>query len=169
MNAFTIRLAAALAAALLAGAGGCGYMTRGLYPTHIQTVSVPIFKSKGLRRDIEFQLTEKVIKAIESQTPLKVVASGGDSELRGTIESFFKTSNGEDGYDNPRGGVMNMILSVSWIDNTSGRVIHESSQTFTIQALDAYAINLAQSQATAMDRVVGEMADSIVAMMQAPW
>jgi hypothetical protein len=48
-------------------------------------------------------------------------------------------------------------------------VIHESSQTFTIQALDAYAINLAQSQATAMDRVVGEMADSIVAMMQAPW
>lgn len=148
---------------------GCGYMTRGMYPTHIHTVAVPIFQSKGLRRDVEFQVTEQVIKAIEAQTPMKVVTTNADSELRGTIESLFKSANGEDGFDNPRGGVMNVAVSVSWVDNTTGKVIQQSSQTFTLTAHEAYAINLAQSQATAYDQIAKDIADSIVAMMQAPW
>ena len=104
---------------------GCGYTTRGLYNDEIETVSVPIFKIKGLRRDVEFQLTEMVIKAIEAQTPYKVVQSGADTELRGTIQMLNKGSYGLDGYSNPRGGLMNMSLAVTWIDNRTGAVLRE--------------------------------------------
>lgn len=151
-------------------AAGCGYMTRGLYPSHIHTVSVPILQSKGLRRDIEFQVTERLIQAIEAQTPIKVVQSGeADSELTGTIQSFFKTPYGEDGFDNPRGGIMNIILAVQWVDNTTGKVIRESQQNFVLNTQEEYLINLGQSQATATDSLAKEIADHIVTMMQAPW
>lgn len=148
---------------------GCGYATRGLYPESIETVSVPIFKSRGLRRDIEFQLTEKVIKAIETQTPFKVVQGQADTELRGTVESLYKTPFGEDGFDNPRGGIMNVTLSLSWIDNRTGRVLQSTSQNFTVQDSASYVLDLGQSQATAQEKLYNEMADFTVALMQAPW
>lgn len=148
---------------------GCGYSTRGLYPESIETVSIPLFKNRGLRRDIEILLTEKVAKAVEAQTPFKVVQSGGDTELIGSIDSYFKLPYGEDGFDNPRGGMMTMNLSVSWIDRRTGRVINESTQTFTISDTTNYVIDLGQSQATANEKLCDDMAGYVVSLMQTPW
>jgi hypothetical protein len=161
-----LETAFALAIGTLAG---CGYATRGLYSPDIETVSVPIFQSTGFRRDVEIQLTEKVVKAIEAQTPFKVVQSGGDTELRGKIINYFKAPFGEDGADNPRGGLMMMNLSLTWVDNRSGGVIKETTQSFTIDNNGSYVIDLGQSQATAQEKIYDEMADYVVSMMQAPW
>lgn len=148
---------------------GCGYTTRGLYSPDIETVSVPIFQSTGFRRDVEMQLTEKVVKAIDAQTPFKVVQSGADTELRGKIQNYFKGPFGEDGADNPRGGLMMMNLQITWVDNRSGDVIKETTQTFTIDNNASYVIDLGQSQATAQDKLYDDMADFVVSMIQAPW
>ena len=84
----------ALAVALLPGCASwdghfClfGYTTRPLYDLGIRTVRVPIFKNFTFRRGLEFQLTEAVIREIESKTPYKVVqeADCADTELIGTI------------------------------------------------------------------------------------
>ncbi|MGL5094916.1 MAG: hypothetical protein ACRDD1_04975, partial [Planctomycetia bacterium] len=112
--------AALRGAGFLAAAGGlvgCGYTTAGLYPEQIQTVAVPIIANTGLRRDVEFQLTEKVIQKIESRTPLKVVRQGdADSEVRAEISAFTKGTYAEDVFDNPLGANMFLNIKVAWVD-----------------------------------------------------
>jgi hypothetical protein len=97
------------------------------------------------------------------------VQSGGDTELQGTIETLYKMPFGEDGFDNPRGGNMTMTLSVSWVDSRSGRVLRESSQTFTLNQSAPYVIDLGQTQATAVNDLLDDMASSVVSLMQNPW
>lgn len=160
----------ALAGLVLCLFAGCGYTTRGIYPDYIQTVSVPIFKSNLMRRDIEFLLTQRVIERIESRTPIKVVNSAdADTELVGEITTFVKGPYGEDGYDNPVGGAMQLLVKVSWIDKRSGKVLNERQSTFTLQAYDGFNNFLAQSITTSTDNDINSIADQIVTLMQIPW
>src|SRR5262245_3126175 len=103
-----------------AGGGFLGYTTHGLYPEHIRTVGVPVFKNESVRRDIEFQLTEEVVKELE-RVGFKVVDTDkADIELIGTIVSDDKIGFGHDGFINPRGGLMNMVARVRIIDKQTG-------------------------------------------------
>ena len=68
-----------------------GYTTISQYRPDIKTIAVPIFRrgTYEYRRDIEFRLTEALVKQIEAQTPYKVVSKGNaDTELTGTIQSI---------------------------------------------------------------------------------
>ena len=51
---------------------GCGYSTKRPFSTDIQTVHVEMFQSKEFRRELEFRLTESVIKRIEMDTPYRI-------------------------------------------------------------------------------------------------
>lgn len=153
---------------------GCGYTTRGLYPDHVRTVAVPIFTSEGLRRDAEFLLTQKVQQAIEARTPYKVVGeNGADTVLRGHISSYYKTSFGEDGNDNPRGGMMVYQVKVTWLDCHSGQTLGEQTYAIdkeaTFNTLEAFTINLAQSKATADSDAMDRLAQQVVNLMETPW
>src|SRR3954470_16493604 len=93
-------------AALFGGAAGCthgghldllGYTTAPNYDPGIRTVCVPVFRTKVFEttpyRGMEMTLTRKVIDAIESKTPMKVVSNdpdGADSELQGTVVGLSK-------------------------------------------------------------------------------
>lgn len=159
-----------IAPCLLALAFGCGYSTRGLYPDSIQTVSVPVFKNNTFRRDIEFQLTEKVIQEIEAKTPFKVVGSAdADTEIQGTISSFYKAPFGEDPYDNPRGGNMTMVVQIKWIDKRSGATLVQNEKVVSLTATQDFSIDVAQSQASADDIALRKIAQQIVRMLQSPW
>jgi hypothetical protein len=162
------------AAILAAATVGCGYTTRGLYPDDIQTVHVPIFQSHGLRRDVEFQLTEKVIQAIEARTPFKVVSSPhADTELRGTITALNKHPFGEDVFDNPRGGSMILDVQVTWVDKRSGQVLNEGAyridRTVPLETMQTFVIESGQSITTATADAIDQVADQIVTLMQTPW
>lgn len=153
---------------------GCGYSTRGLYPDNFRTVSVPIFKSQGLRRDLEFLLTQKLVQSIEAKTPYKVVASDrADTEIRGTISAFYKGPYGEDQFDNPNGGVENIVVSVTWVDRRSGEVLKDETyrldQTVSLNVVQPYNVDLAQTQATAINRAADQICDYIIALMHSPW
>jgi len=81
-----VLLAAALLGAVLAG---CGYTTKPLHPTDVKTVSVPVVVrgEPVYRRDLEFQLTEALVKRIEQDTPYKVTKPArADTELGVTID-----------------------------------------------------------------------------------
>lgn len=64
---------------------GC-YEHKRLYRTEYRTVAVPIFENNTFYRNVEFDVTEALIKEIETRTPYKVVdISRADTLLSGTI------------------------------------------------------------------------------------
>jgi len=87
------------AAALIAGAisapalvGGCatdpteGYAAMSIFPEGVATVAVPIFENKTFVREVEFDLTDALVKEIEARTPYRVTTeSRADTMLSGTI------------------------------------------------------------------------------------
>ncbi len=68
---------------------GCGYSHVPLFPKEYRTVAVPILENRTAYRDVEFDLTEALIKEIELRTPYKVVKSGeADTIFTGTITAI---------------------------------------------------------------------------------
>ena len=80
------------AAAVLAGCASDptkGYAPASLYPSTVTTMAVPVFASNSYTRDVEFELTDALIKEIEARTPYKVVPEGrADTILLGRITSI---------------------------------------------------------------------------------
>ena len=54
------------------GTGGCGYTTARPFRTDIQTIHVDMFHSKEFRRELEFRLTEALVKRLEMDTPYRI-------------------------------------------------------------------------------------------------
>jgi hypothetical protein len=166
-----------LLAATLAGCAGrsfLGYTTHGLYPDHIRTVSVPIFKNLGFRRDVEFKLTQEVVRELERVGFKVVPGDRADVELHGKIDDFAKLGFGLDGFTNPRGGMVMMSASVRYVERRTGRTVQEGELkvdpgTYALQSSDTFLIDVGQSIATAEDRAVKDLAKNIVAMLQTPW
>jgi outer membrane lipopolysaccharide assembly protein LptE/RlpB len=85
------RPALALALALLLG--GCGYTVGGTLPSHINTVSVPIFKNRTREPGVESLITRAVIEAFSTNGRLKIARGGeADAVLEGEIISYGVTS-----------------------------------------------------------------------------
>jgi hypothetical protein len=55
-----------------AGDPTAGYSMAAIYPADVRTVAVPILENDTLVRDIEFELTDALVKEIEARTPYKV-------------------------------------------------------------------------------------------------
>lgn len=78
---------------LCLGLAGCasdttllGYHIGSQARKDIKTLRVPIFRNTTYYRDLEYELTEAVIKRIQDTTPYKVVTEGpADAQLVGTI------------------------------------------------------------------------------------
>jgi outer membrane lipopolysaccharide assembly protein LptE/RlpB len=85
------RAALGLALALLLG--GCGYTVGGTLPSHINTVSVPIFKNRTREPGVESLITRAVIEAFSTNGRLKIARGGeADAVLEGEIISYGVTS-----------------------------------------------------------------------------
>ena len=105
MRSLPIRAARAVIVALaLAGPTGCGYSIRPPFDANIKTVYVPVFRSFSFYKDINFRLTELLIKEIKDLTPYKVVGSPeeADSTLEGITRFFEKNIMLENPYNLPR-------------------------------------------------------------------
>ena len=102
---------------------GCGYSVRPPFDPGIRTVYVPTFTAITFRRDLNFQLTELVIKEIEKRTPYKVVGSpeGADSTLEGTITFADKNLMVENTNNLPRHVLVMLLVTVKWTDNRTER------------------------------------------------
>lgn len=156
-------------------AGGCGYTTRPMHSSYVQTVHVPMFQSKTFRRGLEFQLTEAVAKEIEKKTPFKVVDSeNADTILEGTIRYADKRVVVESPEDDPRHIDLAIAVDVTWRDRRSGEVLRTDETepvawTRLVRQDARYAPELGQSVATASFEVVQDLATQIVAMMEEPW
>ena len=107
--------------------GMLGYSTAPNYDPSIQTVYVPIFKTRILEttpyRGMEFTLTRKVMDAIESKTPMKVLSDpdGADTELQGTIVGLSKLLVNRTPFNEVRELALYLSCEIVWHDLRPGR------------------------------------------------
>jgi hypothetical protein len=118
-----------------AAAAGCasgghfslfGYSTAPNYDPTIQTVYVPIFRTRVLatspHRWMEMALTRQVVDAIESKTPMKVVSDpdGADTELQGTIIQLRKLLLNRTPFNEAREIALYLHVEIVWHDLRAG-------------------------------------------------
>jgi len=186
-------LAACLLVSACAGNGEFtlfGYTTAPQYSREIRTLRVPIFKNKSWWRDLEFPLTEEIIKQIELKSGWKVVSHGNaDAELTGTITQVRKRVI----YDNPlneiREGEWTLQVDVCFADLRSAALVGEPPDNLSgdvpppvidprhpttrrcvpVVRTRSFTPELGQSTATTQHAVIHDLAVQIASMLEKPW
>lgn len=162
---------------LLLTGGGCSIYRFGacsLYRPDVQTVHVPIIESSSFRRNLGEQLTEAVVKEIETSTPYKVVnASDADSTLEVKITADTKRVTGENGLDEPRSIETAWQVQMVW-RNRQGNLITRSAMPLDdtvvgIVQSSTLIPEAGQSMASAQQKIVQRLATQIVSQMEAGW
>jgi hypothetical protein len=169
-----VLLTAILSCAMFSGCAMYRFGACSLYRPDIQTVHVPVIKSASFRRNLGEQLTEAVVKEIETSSPYKVVgAADADSTLEVHIDNDIKNVLAENAYDEPRSLEMSMYVHMTWRDRR-GNLITQSTVP-----LDDTVVSLAesanfipesgQSVVTSQQKVMQGLAAQIVSQMEAAW
>lgn len=154
---------------------GCGYMLGSFHGGDVRTVAVPVFESNSNRRGIEYQLTEAVQNEIKARTPFRITKEPyADTRLKGRIVEVRKRPLGETRYDDPRELQYSLAVVVVWEDLRTGNVLAEQTIPInpvglSLESSAEFAPELGQSQASANQRAVQELAAQIVDRMEAPW
>jgi hypothetical protein len=188
-----------LAAAMLPGCASWdghfelfGYTTRPMYDLSIRTVYVPIFKNQTFNRGLEFQLTQAVIREIESKTPYKVVQcrEAADTELLGNIVNKNKGVSNVNQLGETRSADVTLSVELVWRDLRTGAVGGVLSQPIPGkpgdppppalpvgapappvlgQSMATYTPEIGESTASATKQLVDRLSVQIVSMMEKPW
>lgn len=168
-------LAGLLIVSYLSGCATYRIGTAGLYPPHIRTVCVPVFKSDNLRPGMGAWLTEAVVKKIEQNTNYKVVGrEKADTILEGMVLPITKDVSVTTINDDLREVDMTVQLQVRWIDNQGG-VVHPGAAIplpvamADVGATAAQVTEVGHSTLSAEQEAIEQIASQIVAMMESPW
>jgi hypothetical protein len=172
------RFAAALAVILVVplAFAGCasdpsqGYSTASIYPTGISTIAVPIFTSESYTRDIEFQLTDALIKEIEARTPYKVVADErADTILIGQVRQVELDQISKSRLTGlSEEVIVSVTIDFQWKDQRSGKHLLER-RSFTGNALFVPSRPSSESIELGQFSVVQQLARDVVSELQAEW
>jgi len=165
-----IVLIAPLGCATDAESAGTGYTMEGLYPDDVRSVAVPIFQNRTLHTGLERNLTDALIKEIESRTPYLVRSPGkADTTLTGTIVSVEKSKSSQ---LRGSGLVQDILLTVTveyeWKDERTGEILAARRR---FEAGDIYIPAQPVSERPEIGEwaVSEELAQDIVSTMQQAW
>jgi Lipopolysaccharide-assembly len=164
------KIVSILAICWLAGcsSSGEGYHWSSVYRKDIRTVAVPQFKSKDYHRDVEFQLTDALVKKIEEFTPYKVAPrERADTVLEGEIVSIQTITLGLDPFTaTPQEQQYSIIVNFTWKDLHTGKIL-VSRRDF--QQAAPYYPTLGEGQYVASENSVEKLAQAIVGEMEGEW
>lgn len=156
--------------------GGCandptaGYVAGGIYPDDVTTVAVPIFENDTYQRNVEFELTDAVIKEIEARTPYKVVdRAHADTILIGRVrkvELDQLSKSRRTGLSEEE--ILRVTIDFQWQNQQTGRTLVER-RDFTGQALFVPSQPSGEPIELGTFATVQNLARDIVNEMQAPW
>ena len=152
----------------LLGVTGCGYSSTRPFPTDIQTVHVEMFHSKEFRRELEFRLTEAIVKRIEMDTPYRIAnRRTADALMTGEILSVKNRTFGDDfDKDLPREIGSTVEVRYRLTDLRSGEILVEKPR-YVFQT--AYIPPVGETFTQGMTRALDGMAEGIVESMETPW
>lgn len=180
-----------LCLALLAALAGCGYdqsgasphstvggyQWRSLYREDIRTVAVPIFTNRTFRRNLEFRLTDALIKQIEAHSPYKVVPrEQADTVLEGEIVSVnLYTVSNDPRSALPQEQLYTIVVDFTWKDQRNGHILVERrgfiqrGVHFGFEQSASYYPTLGEGQFVGSQQDVEGLAVGISQELQADW
>ena len=147
-----------------------GYTSSSLYPTHFRSVAVPIFDNSTMTRNIEFMLTDALIKEIQSRTPYRILGEQyADTLLTGTIKNVdlqMLSQSRNTGLVNEM--LVKVVLDFEWLNlmqggRITGRKNFASSAVFIPSRPSSEPFEVGEFA------VVQQLASDIVDQMQASW
>lgn len=155
-------------AILLACVGGCGYSTARPFRTDIQTIHVEMIHSKEFRRELEFRLTEALIKRIETDTPYRIAPERrGDALLTGEILAVENRTFGDDfDFDLPREIGSTVVMRMRLLDMRSGEILVDRPR---LVYQTGYIPPVGETFTQGMTRAVDGLAEQIVETMESDW
>lgn len=166
MSGVMIRLAAVLTGAALCS--GCGYTMQRPFDDQVRSVCVEMFHTRDFRKDLEYQLTEAVVKRIELDTPYAIApAARADSVLSGEVLEVRQNTLGNDfRTDLPRETGVTFVVSFRWKDLRNGRILAERQQ---FPYTTTYIPPVGESFSDARVRGLDGLAELIVESMESSW
>ena len=156
------------AAPLVLLVSGCGYSTHRPFRDDIQTICVEMLHSREFRRELEFDLTEAIVKRIEMDAPYRVAPRDrADTLLSGEILEVQQRTLGTDfDTDLPRETGTTIIMRWRWKDLRTGEMLREYPRfVYTTSFIPP----VAETFQTARVRGLDGMAEQIVEAMEVSW
>jgi len=157
-----------LLAALMLLSTGCSYSTRRPFPEDIRTVHVEMFHSREFRRELEFRLTEAVIKRIHMDTPYRIAPlRTADVVVTGEILSVRNRTFGSDLDDDlPREIGSTIAVRFQVKDLRDGRILVDRPR-YVYQT--NYIPPVGETFEDGMVRGIDGLAEQIVQTMESAW
>jgi hypothetical protein len=148
--------------------GGCGYTSARPFGTDIQTVHVEMFQSREFRRELEFRLTESIVKRIEMDTPYHVAPRAkADALLTGEVLDVQNMTLGEDfDTDLPREIGSTVVVRYTLKDLRTGEILVERPRA-VFQT--SYIPPVGETFFVGMTRAMDGLAEQIVESMESVW
>ena len=147
-----------------------GYSSSSLYPKQYQSIAIPIFQNSTMTRDVEFMLTDAIIKEIQVRSPYRVVDKHvAETILTGTITSMKLSTLSRSqttGLDNEV--LFKVVIDFEWYDQVNGNRIvgrknFASSAVFIPSRPSSEPLEIGQFA------VVQQLASDIIDQLQASW
>lgn len=150
------------------GGGPGGYEWRSLYREDVQTVAVPVFRTKDYRRGVEIRLTEAFVKQLEARSPYKVVPrERADTILEAELTNIDVHTRSRDITTNiPRELEMTLTVDFTWKDMRNGRILVQR-RGFTNTAI--YYPQLGEGEFVGSQQGLERMALLMVQELEADW
>lgn len=147
---------------------GCHYSTSRPFPTDIQTIHVEMFQSREFRRELEFRLTEALVKRIEMDTPYRIAPrSQADAVLTGEVLAVDNRTFGDDfDLDQPR-EIGSTVVVRFRLQNVKDGTIMVEMPRFVYQT--SYIPPVGETFTQGMTRALDGLAEQIVESMESPW
>lgn len=147
-----------------------GYSSSTLYSKQFSSVAVPIFNNNTMNRNLEFMLTDALIKEIQSRTPYRVVGEQyADTLITGTIKSVDLQTLSQSrttGLDNEV--LIKTVIDFEWINLNSGdRIVGRGN--FSSSSLFIPSRPSSEPMEMGQFAVVEQLASDIVDQMQTSW
>jgi hypothetical protein len=146
----------------------CGYSMQRPFPEDVKTVYVEMAQSREFRRELEFMLTEALVKRIQMDTPYRI-ADRDRADTVFSCEILEVQSRGladDQETDQPREVASNIIVRYRWKDLRSGKMLVERPRfVYT----SSYIPLVGESFNKGMIRGMDGLAEQMVESMENPW
>ncbi|HJN72247.1 MAG: hypothetical protein HOC93_03495 [Phycisphaerae bacterium] len=147
-----------------------GYSSASLYDQQFHSVCVPVFENETMSRNMEFMLTDAVVKQIQARTPYRVLDdTHADTMLIGTITDIklraISTSR-TTGLDNEM--LITATINFEWLNLRTGKRII-GRERFSSSALFIPSQPSSEPLEMGQFALVQQLSTDIVDQLQAAW
>ena len=169
IRALAISLLACLTLSGCASDPSQGYSFASTFDESIKSVAIPVFRNETTSRGLEIQLTESLIKELQTRTPWHIAPTDrADTTLVGVITDTGLAALSDDRTGLVQEQAVRITIRFEWRDNRSGDIIvardgYSAVAVFSPNQKIGDRIELGQRSA------IEELAHDVISQMRSSW